>query len=344
MKYISREIAAARGKNNSNFWLSGALHFFSFSRYALWEILREKARQNGKLSLLLPDYICHTVIDAVCRFVHEIKFYRIDRNFKVDEDDLKSKLSPGVVVIFVDYFGRECSVSESMVRELQSYSAVTIKDSAHSFLSLVGNDFKNVPRFDYTVTSIYKSLQCHVGAICFGNLPGHTDFVNPGFWIVGTLKLLTKQMLSSGGWTHLINRGIESLLEKDTDQISSPSAGLNCTKMLRRFLATVDWQCLVDRQKKLSMIFWDFWNDWGGASPIFSKEDCESSSLTVFPIMFSSKAERDRLFFSLRKFGVDCYTWPVFPKICQRIDLWEGLLLIPVKEEVLGIVRGMENV
>lgn len=344
MKFIPRETNWCRSTGVDKFWLNRDLHLFSFSRDAIEAIIREESGRREKLTLMLPDFLCHTVLDAVTPFAPHLKFYRISENFKIDEADLGSKLSHGELVFFIDYFGRECSISDELRSFLKNHSAVIIKDAAHSFLSLVANKFKTVQLFDYAVTSVHKSLRCHVGSICMGKLAQHQDIVDLQSLFYGTLRLMAKRILCSANQTNFINNGIEKLLISASSQKSSKIMHVNFSRLFRRLLAKIDWHKIITRQRLLSIDFSRHFNNRNNVWSPFSENDCINSALTVFPVVFSSQKDRDEMFFKLRGHGVDCFTWPVFHQMIQRVDLWENLLLLPVEKEVLALLKELQGV
>ena len=69
--------------NNSNVFSSG--------RAALYHILKLLSTYNKFTKVLLPDYLCESVIDAVRKSKFEIEFYNINSDLSIDLESLHNK-------------------------------------------------------------------------------------------------------------------------------------------------------------------------------------------------------------------------------------------------------------
>lgn len=343
MRFISREASLEFSLSDRNvFFSKPGFTFFSYAREALTEIVREvKQNCSGSIRLLLPDFICHTLIDAVLPLKPEIEFYRIENDFSINQSDLIAKLSgTDTVVLFIDYFGRENVLSNELVYAIRSSGALTIKDGAHSFLAMLNNNFANAVEYDYTISSVYKCIQCYAGAFCLGPLKrprGGIDFFK---LTEGILRHMTKKLLCVFGVTSHINHNTENLIIKDY-RAEKTRPRLNLTNLFLFLLSKTDFTKIILNNQLMGRKFTSVFQSNDKIRCVFSENEVSNTVLQAFPIRLQDKKQRDKLFFSLKERSIDCYTWPAFPMLIQREDLWETLLLLPLKREVLEVLRVM---
>ncbi len=55
-------------------------------------------------TILLPDYLCLTLITALEEAKMKYEFYKINRNLEIDLDDLKNKINPRIKGIYITHF------------------------------------------------------------------------------------------------------------------------------------------------------------------------------------------------------------------------------------------------
>ncbi len=85
--------------------------------------------------VLLPAYLCESVLDPFAASGMRIGFYNITRQLQVDRADLERKLSPDTrLLLYIDYFGLQNGIPEDLV-ESKSPDAVVIQDASHGFLA-----------------------------------------------------------------------------------------------------------------------------------------------------------------------------------------------------------------
>ncbi|MCI9270106.1 MAG: hypothetical protein HFH11_02905 [Dorea sp.] len=121
--------------------------------------------KNVKGKVLLPEYICGSVID--CFEKEDLIFYRIKADFQIDYDDLKTKLNEDVkCIVIVHYFGAYHSIDQLMkikqnAIENQTIIIEDITQSLFSNIEFIG---------DYVVSSIRKWLPIPNGGLLIRRL------------------------------------------------------------------------------------------------------------------------------------------------------------------------------
>ncbi len=148
-------------KNNIFGYLSQAFStvFFDSGRSALKHIA---SHLKKGCEVLLPEYICESVSN--CFDSEGVIYYKIEENFSVNLDDLKSKISERTQVIFLmHYFG---SVQPEWIlneirRIADSEDILIVEDTTHSIFSSVHTIG------DYQICSIRKWMPIAKGGVLY---------------------------------------------------------------------------------------------------------------------------------------------------------------------------------
>lgn len=329
LKFISRESQIKYGKSNIDF---NQFKFFTYSRDAIYKIA-QNIGLNENDQVLIPDYVCNTVIDTFYEFTKKINFYKINEKLNFEEDNIRELITDNTkIIVFIDYFGVEAKVSTELIIFLRQNKVIILKDSAHSFLTLVKNNFNSLYSYDYMVSSIYKNLALHVGAISEGNFKNYTNFINRNIFIKRKIINYIKEFLCFIG-CNKNNRGIENVIIKN-DKFKFLE-GINGIVDYRKMINNIDYEKLISEQHKIALEFYTYFKK----KSLFSLEDIEKSSLQAFPIWCDSIEERNIILNFLRIQCIDAYTWPTFHKIAINENLWSHIMLIPLKKEVLQVLR-----
>ena len=122
-------------KNHSvDAYLSGEQPlYFDSGRSAL----RFAARSLRPGTILLPEYICDSVITAFSG--HALRFYRLTPSLEIDMDDLLSKLNGEVSAVFLmHYFGavQPRAILEQLEAARLRYGFSIVEDTTHSVFSV----------------------------------------------------------------------------------------------------------------------------------------------------------------------------------------------------------------
>jgi len=140
------------------------------ARGALYQLLLSLPKDAGD-TVLLPAYHCTALVEPVIRAGYQAVFYRITPDFRIDELDLRNKMSERVALTSViHFFGFPVELSGvlKMARQHKSY---LLEDCAHSFLSRVGNKFVG-QQGDFALFSYYKFAPSLAGGGLGVNLRG----------------------------------------------------------------------------------------------------------------------------------------------------------------------------
>lgn len=94
-------------------------------------------------SILLPSYLCPSIVNIFELQGLEYDFYQVKKDFSIDLDDLKNKLTTNQAVYLINYFGfPHPTATRDFMIELQHNGKIVVEDNAQAgFLSPTTGDF-----------------------------------------------------------------------------------------------------------------------------------------------------------------------------------------------------------
>ena len=338
--YISREgsFGFSDLTRRNNHLVKKNFNFFTYSREAIYSILMTNKITSDD-EIILPSYLCSTVIESILPFSERIKFYNVDEGMLFDVLEVESLITDKTkVIFFVDYFGVVAKIDKSLIRLLKSKKIIIIRDAAHSFLSLVSSKINHSYDGDYLITSVYKNLPFQVGAIAIGKLENQKDFINLFVFIKRLSITILKKILCFVRQGEYINKNIKQITVSN-DSYVSYQWGLNFAIFYSFILNHIDFNKVVQRRKLLTVQYYKVLILKSDFKPLFSEEKITNNTvLQGFPIVFKNKKTRDNLIDICRKNCIDVYTWPAFHKINVDKKIWEVVLVLPIDKRVLNIL------
>lgn len=146
------------GEIESNILLSSTFnqihnrnHFFSSGRSALKGIL-STIKIKGIKRILIPEYLCASIIDTILSTNLQIETYELDHQFLPLIPLIIPKINKHVAILIINYFGLQNI--QSSIEELKKYSDVLIiEDNVQAFYNHLNFDNS---LSDYSFTSIRK--------------------------------------------------------------------------------------------------------------------------------------------------------------------------------------------
>ena len=124
--------------------------FFLNGGKACLIVICEYLLAQGIDKLLLPAYLCPTILSTIQRCGLKADFYRVLPDFSIDVDDLIDKARGHQAVYFINYFGfKQLSNVQDLLRDLQRKGVLLVEDNAHSGF------WENSPG-DFTFNSMRK--------------------------------------------------------------------------------------------------------------------------------------------------------------------------------------------
>ena len=341
MMYLSREGPLSKiylqfeGK-----FINQQLSFYTYSRDAIHEILKTN-KINSDDEIILPNFICSTVIEVIINITEKIKFYDINNELNYCENEIAQLISSKTkLIFFVDYFGVQSPVSDELQKKLKIKNIIIVKDAAHSFLTEVDNDFIKNYDYDYLISSIYKNIPLQVGSIAIGNFDNQKNFINLFILIKRFLVLFTKNLIYFLGLQKFLHTQLYDIKISTSDYKSS-SYGTNAYRMYYAFFKKIDFKKIISERQDLTNKFDDFIRNKTNFLPIFNSTLVKNNVLQAYPVILQSKIERDILLKKLIDNKIDAYTWPTFHSINCNEALWTRLLLLPIDNRVLKVISNV---
>ena len=129
-------------------------YYYASGRTALYQILRSLKPQRK--ALWMPDWLCHTMVDAVEKAGMEVRFYELNARFKASVEALEcSGFRDGEAMLMVNYFGlQDLTAAAKAVKEAFP-GAKVIEDDVQAYW--VFSEKEN-PYADYRFTSVRKAF------------------------------------------------------------------------------------------------------------------------------------------------------------------------------------------
>ena len=338
MMFISREgpILKMCVGGSKNSLIKQNFSYFTYSREALIEILKFN-RVAFDDEILLPSYLCSTVIESFMPITKNIKYYKIDDNLCFDNSEIISLITDKTkLIMFVDYFGVQVKVDKEVELALKTNDILIVKDAAHSFLSLVNEGFKKDYDYDYLISSIYKNLPLQVGSIAIGKFDRKFEFINFSILVKRCAILFLKNILCSFGLHANINRGISEISVSNSYPVGY-FYGPNALRFYKTLLFRLNLTKIITERKEITEKFHRFFFFFLVCKAIFTKEKLGNN------ILFSNQSGRDVALDYLRENCIDAYTWPTFHETNCDDSLWSRILLVPLDEKVLKALHNFSS-
>ncbi len=114
--------------------LFDGMHFLNGGQACL-KVIGDVLLAQGIDKVLLPAYLCPTIVNAFERNEITCDFYQVNHNLSVNLDDVVQKIEGYRVFYFINYFGFPPSLSvRYFIQNLQSHGVLVIEDNAQAGL------------------------------------------------------------------------------------------------------------------------------------------------------------------------------------------------------------------
>lgn len=122
---------------------------------ACLRIIGDALRERGIEQVLLPEYLCPSIITTLAQSGISGEFYRINEDLSINLDDVVQRIEGQRAFYFINYFGFPPSASVgAFIKNLQQYDILVIEDNAQagypetSLGDFVFNSFRKLVPFD----------------------------------------------------------------------------------------------------------------------------------------------------------------------------------------------------
>lgn len=137
------------------------VYAYSSGRAALYQILKFLKEEEAVKRVLLPDYLCSSVLVSFKALGLDFEFYPINDELKLEVATFSKKYQKGDVVLIINYFGlQNLTDSINTVRSLDE-KAIIIEDDVQAYY-----EFRNpLGKVDFKFTSLRKTFAVPDGGL-----------------------------------------------------------------------------------------------------------------------------------------------------------------------------------
>ena len=154
------DLQSLKYSHSGNVCLDG-LYKYSSGRSALYHILLDVKKRNNISKILLPDYLCSSVVIAAEKSDVEVVFYPLNDKLELDEKHFAKLYEEKCAVLLINYFGlQNLQKQVAYVRSLNK-DAIIIEDDVQGFYEFQ----KELIGVDYKFTSLRKTFACPDGGL-----------------------------------------------------------------------------------------------------------------------------------------------------------------------------------
>lgn len=137
------------------------IYFYSSGRAALYQILKFLKNNKNVTRILLPDYLCSSILVPINRLKLEYEFYPLNYKLELDENSFLEVYKKFDVVLIINYFGlQDLSNSVSIIKRIDK-NAIIIEDDVQAYFEFK----KPIGNVDFKFTSLRKTFAVPDGGL-----------------------------------------------------------------------------------------------------------------------------------------------------------------------------------
>ena len=137
------------------------MYYYASGRTALYQILRSLGPQHTRV--WMPDWLCHTMVEAAERAKTEVVFYELNSDYKATLEALdKSGFRDGEAVLMVNYFGLQDLKPTAKAIKEQYPQSIVIEDDVQAYWCFAEQEN---PYADFRFTSMRKAFAIPDGGL-----------------------------------------------------------------------------------------------------------------------------------------------------------------------------------
>ncbi len=151
------DVLNAEGRHSIN----PDVYTYSSGRAALYQILNYLRHEKGIVRILLPDYLCGSVLVPVKALGLEFAFYQIDENLELEQENLSELYKGGTAILLINFFGLKNL--EKQIKAVRSIDekAIIIEDDVQAYYEFL----KPLGDVDFKFTSLRKTFAIPDGGL-----------------------------------------------------------------------------------------------------------------------------------------------------------------------------------
>ena len=130
------------------------VYVYSSGRAALYQILMYLKQEKGVALVLLPDYLCSSILFPVQKLGLDYSFYPIDEKLELEETSFAELYKKDAAVLLINYFGLQDLSSQIKTIRLIDENAIIIEDDVQAYYEFQ----KPLGNVDFKFTSLRKTF------------------------------------------------------------------------------------------------------------------------------------------------------------------------------------------
>lgn len=137
------------------------VYTYSSGRAALFQILKYLKQEKGINCVLLPDYLCRSILVPVIKLGLDYSFYPINEQLKIEKSSFEELYKEGSAILLVNYFGLQ-DLSEQ-IKDIRSIDkqAIIIEDDVQAYYEFK----KPLGDVNFKFTSLRKTFAVPDGGL-----------------------------------------------------------------------------------------------------------------------------------------------------------------------------------
>lgn len=137
------------------------VYTYSSGRAALYQILKYLQKEKGTTRILLPDYLCSSVLVPVKALQFEYVFYPIDESLKLIKESFIASYINGDAILIINYYGlQDLSEEIAFIKSIDK-NAIIIEDNVQAYYEFK----KDLGDVDFKFTSLRKTFAVPDGGL-----------------------------------------------------------------------------------------------------------------------------------------------------------------------------------
>lgn len=137
------------------------VYAYSSGRAALYRILKYLKQENGISHILLPDYLCSSILVPISDLGLDYSFYPIDDRLELIESEFSQYYRKETAVLLINYFGlKNLSNQITAIRGIDE-NAIIIEDDVQAYYEFK----KPLDGVDFKFTSLRKTFAVPDGGL-----------------------------------------------------------------------------------------------------------------------------------------------------------------------------------
>lgn len=137
------------------------VYAYSSGRAALYQILKYLKQEKGISHVLLPDYLCSSILVPIKDLGMEYSFYPIDERLEIIESEFIIRYKKDTVVLLINYFGlKDLSNQIKSIKRIDA-NVIILEDDVQAYYEFK----KPLDGVDFKFTSLRKTFAVPDGGL-----------------------------------------------------------------------------------------------------------------------------------------------------------------------------------